>query len=138
MKASTQLLLEKLKNTGDIAEYLEQNKYELLDETTGSYLTGLLEKRGLKIADVAEDSLRGEYVYKVFRDERKASREVLLSIAVGMKLSLAETQLLLRVARCAALDPRNRFDSVLLFVLEKGLSVDDANETLAAIGESNL
>lgn len=138
MKASTQILLEKLKSASDITEYLEQNKYELLDETVGGYLSGLIEERGLKISDVADASLRGEYVYKVFRDERKASREVLLSIAIGMKLTLAETQLLLRIARCAPLDPRNRFDSVLLFVLEKGLSVDDANETLAAIGEAIL
>lgn len=138
MKESTQILLEKLKSASDISEYLEQNKYELIDETTGSYLTGLLEERGLKIADVAEASLRGEYVYKVFRDERKASREVLLSIAVGMKLSLAETQLMLRIARCAPLDPRNRFDSVFLFVLEKALTLDDANDILNAIGETTL
>jgi hypothetical protein len=135
MNVSTQILLEKLRHASDIMEYLNHNSNEFLSETVGGYLTGLLEQRSLKVADITDASGLGDYVYKVFRDERHASRDVLIAIAVGMRLSHAETQLLLRIGRCAALDPRNHEDSVALFSLEKQLTKHEMDELLHDLGE---
>jgi len=138
MLKTTQELLHHLKDTDDIQKYLDANSGELINETTENYLAGLLETKRLKISDVARLSGQGDYVYKVFGGSRKASRDILLAISVGMNLSLPEAQLLLRVAREVQLDPRNRRDSVVIYALGNSLAIDKANEVLYDTGEATL
>ncbi|MEA4896787.1 MAG: hypothetical protein VB067_11785 [Christensenellaceae bacterium] len=78
------------------------------------------------------------YVYKVFAGKRKASRDILLAIALGMGLTLAEAQLLLRIAQTAQLDPRNRRDSVIIYALDRALTAEKANEVLYDVKEATL
>lgn len=138
MEKSTQELLHGLKETNDIQKYLDENSNEIIKETPQGYLNGLLQIKGLKASDVAVLSGQGDYVYKVFGGKRKASRDILLAVAVGMGLTVAETQLLLRIARIAQLDLRNRRDSVMLYALNNTLAVEQLNEILFDVKESTL
>ena len=138
MQKSTQELMHRLKEADDIHVFLEENKCELLKETVQGYLGGLLGERGLKTADVAERSGQGDYVYKVFQGTRKASRNILLSISIGMSLSVPETQMLLRIAQIAQLDPRNRSDSIVIYALENGIGINKVNDILYDMGEVTL
>jgi len=138
MQKSTQELLHRLKETDDIQIYLDENNGEIIKETIQGYINGLLEIKRLKLSDVAARSGQGDYVYKVFGGKRKASRDILLAVSVGMGLTLAETQLLLRIAQTAQLDPRNRRDSVIIYALHNNMAVVKANEILYDIGEVSL
>lgn len=138
MQKSTQELLHNLEITDNIQKYLDENNSEIINETIEGYLSGLLEIKGLKVSDVALRSEHGDYVYKVFQGKRKASRDILLAIAIGMNLNFPETQLLLRVAQEAQLDPRNRHDSVVIFALSNGLSVQKTNEILFDVNIATL
>ncbi len=138
MLKSTQELLHHLKETDDIQKFLEEHSGELITETPQSFLSGVLQTKGLKAADVAALSGQGDYVYKVFQGKRAASRNILLAISLGMGLSLAETQLLLRIAQAAQLDPRNRRDSVIIYALNQSLPVGKTNEILYDVAEATL
>ena len=138
MQKSTQELLHHLKVVDDINKYLDENTQEFIAETPQSYLSGLLSIKGLKAADAARLSGQGDYVYKVFRGERKASRDILLAISIGMGLATHEAQLLLRIAGSAQLDPRNRKDSVLIYALNNALTIEKTNEILYDIEEMTL
>lgn len=127
-----------MEEVDDILKYLDENSSEIINETPGGYLNGLLEIKGQKVADVAMRSERGDYVYKVFQGERKASRDILIAIAIGMSLTVSETQLLLRIAQTAQLDPRNRHDSVMIYALNNSLSVQKTNDILYDIDEMTL
>lgn len=135
MEKSTQELLHRIRETHDIQSFLDENENELLLETVHGCLTGFLAEKDMKAADVAHNSGQGDYVYKVFQGKRKASRDILLAIAIGMGLSLAETQFLLRIAQSARLDPRNRRDSVIIYALNNTLSIEQANDILSDVDE---
>lgn len=77
----------------------------------------------------------GEYLYKVFNGERNPSRDILIATAFGMKISLDEAQLLLRISKFAILDSRDKRDSVIIFGLTHGLSVFQTDDILE---EQNL
>jgi len=138
MLKSTQELLHRLEDIDDIMKYLDENSGEIIEETPESYLSCLLEIKGLKVANVAQRSERGDYVYKVFQGKRKASREILLAIAIGMSMTVSETQLLLRIARTAQLDPRNQHDSVIIYALSNNLTVQKTNDILYDVDEETL
>ena len=138
MQKSTQELLHRLKEIDNIQVFLDENEQELLNETVHSYLAGLLTEKKLTAAIVAQRSGQGDYVYKVFQGKRKASRDILLAIAIGMNLNLAEAQLLLRIAQTARLDPRNRRDSAIIYALNNESQIETTNDILCDIGEATL
>lgn len=130
MKKSTQELLSLIQNTENIELYLCENEEELLPWTLDSYLNHLMQQKQMKIAEVMNNSQQSDYVYKVFKNQRKASRDILIAIALGMECSLDETQTLLRIASQARLDPRNARDAVFLYATLHRLSVVEVNEIL--------
>lgn len=138
MAKVTEELLNKIKESADIGLFVKENEAVFLNTTLEEYLNGIIYEKKLRIADVATRSGQGEYVYKVFAGKRKASRDVLISICFGMDLSLDEAQYLLRIATVGRLDPRNRRDSVVIYGLCSGTSVNEINDILFELGERTL
>jgi len=138
MQKSTQELMHRLKEADDILVFLDENEQELLKETTQGYLGGLLDEKNLNTADVMHRSGQSDYVYKVFQGTRKASRNILLAIAIGMSLTVLETQMLMRIAQTAQLDPRNRRDSVIIYALNNNSTIETLNDVLFDIDECAL
>ena len=85
---------------------------------------------GLNVSQVASRSHKGEYIYQVFRGIKNPSRDVVISIALAMKLNFEGTEKLLRVDRMPRLDARNRRDSIIIYALDQGLEVPDTNDVL--------
>ena len=102
------------------------------------YLRSLLAERNLNVSQGADRSSRGEYIYQVFRGIKNPGRDVVLSIALAMELTLPETDRLLRIARMPLLDARNRRDSILMFALNRRLTVPDTNDILYEFDEACL
>ena len=138
MKTLTDELLKELKNVSDIETFFRFHEEEFIDETTSGYLNKLLVLRDINISSIAKKSGIGEYVYKVFRGERTASRDILISIAISMQLSLEETQLLLRISKFAILDSRNKRDSIIIYGLTHDLSVFGIDDILEEQDMSTL
>ncbi len=138
VKKSTEELLSLIQNTEHIEVYLAENEKELQSLTLEEYLHQLMEEKQLKIVDVMKNSQQGDYVYKVFKNQRKASRDILIAIALGMQCSLDEAQKLLRIASVAWLDPRNQRDAVLIYGFLHHLTVVEVNEILYDLGERVL
>ena len=74
----------------------------------------------------------------MFRGIKNPGRDVVLCIALAMKLDLEETQHLLRIGRMACLDARNRRDSMVIFGIARGISVAEVNDILYEFGEECL
>lgn len=135
MKKTTEELLSLIQNSDNIEFYLEENNEELHNLTLDIYLHNLMEEKQLKIADIMNRSQQSDYVYKVFKNQRKASRNILIAIALGMNCRLEEMQKLLRLASMARLDPRNQRDAVLIYAVLHELTVPQINEILYDMGE---
>ncbi len=138
MEKSTSQLLNSLTNSDDIIGFLEMNDKEILRETLPQCLSRLLAEKNLSVAHVAEKSGRGDYAYKIFNGNKNPTRDVLISIAVGMGLTLPETQLVLRLAKFAYLDPRNKRDSIFIFAINKRLDINQINSVLIDTNEKEI
>lgn len=135
MKTITEDLLNKLKNASDLQSFFNTYEKEFLTYTPVSYLNELMAIKNITVSSIAKNSGRGEYLYKIFNNKRNPSRDILISIAFGMKLSLEETQLLLRISKFAILDPRDKKDSIIIYGLTHNLTVFQTDDMLS---ENNL
>lgn len=124
--------------TNNISQYITSNQEEFLDTPLHIYLKQLLADSGLSVSQVVNRANKGEYIYQVFRGIKNPSRDVLISIALAVSLSVEETSQLLRNARMPVLDPRNRRDSILIFALNHRLTVPDTNDVLYEFHETML
>ncbi len=132
MKKTTEELLKLLEKQKDVYHFLDDNEEEFVEFQVKEYLNEVLEKKGLKRADVVKNSgLDRSYVYHIFSGEREnPSRNKMLAICIAMDLTTEETQRLLRALTLPILYPRNQRDSIILFGLNHHLSVMEVNEHL--------
>lgn len=130
MQSITEELLSELKNASDIEAFFKTHESQFINETTKSYLDELIKIRDMNVSTIAKASGAGEYVYKIFKGDRNPSRDVLISIAFGMVLSLEETQLLLRISKFAVLDSRDKRDSIIIYGLTHGMTVFQTDDLL--------
>ena len=138
MNIETKELLNKLVKENDINTFFSKNEGEFLTMDFKSFINDLLAQKELRLADVVRDSGQGEYVYKVFNGTRKPSRNIIIGISIGMKLTINETQFLLRLAKQALMDPRDRRDSVLIFAIKEKYDIIQTNNLLIEMNQDLL
>ena len=137
MRKSTEQLMNELKNTTDIGDFLSKNQNEMMDLSLSEYLRQLLEKYNLEKSDVFRRAKMTEsnYGYELFRDDsKKASRDKLIQICVGFPLTIDETQEVLRYGKVGTLYPRDERDAYILFALKNGYDVAQLNDLLFTNG----
>jgi transcriptional regulator with XRE-family HTH domain len=140
MSATTSELLNMINSKKSISDYLETAKSDILEVSLSEYLAELLQKSPLSKAQIIQRSgLERGYAYQIFNGEKEhPNRDKLIRLAFGMKLSVDETQQLLKVANQAVLYPRNKRDSIILFALLHDANVINCDELLEAQDEDIL
>ena len=102
------------------------------------YLNSLLHRHGLTVQDVVVAcNLDRSYGYQLFNGTRRPSRELLLRLALLLKLG-EEAQRLLKIAGRQPLYARNRRDAAVLYALTHGLTAEETDELLESLGEGAL
>lgn len=136
MNKSTDELLEILKSKKTINDYFNDEINELIFSSLSEYLELLMnEKRLTKSEVIRKSNLDKNYAYQIFNGNKdKPSRNKMIMLAFGMGLSVLETRKLLKISNSCDLYTRNPRDSVIIFCLNKKLSLIDANEMLNDYG----
>lgn len=133
----TEELLCELLDAESLSAFVEHR--DLRDCSLAVYLNLLLEEKGLKRSEVVKlAGLNSTFGYQIFAGTRKASRNKLLQLAFAMGLSLRETNRLLRCGDAGALYCKNRRDAIIIFSLNKGYSLQEAEEALYRFGEATI
>lgn len=128
---TTDELNHEIKEATNIEDYLTQNKEHMLMASLSDHLNMLLSSKKIKKSDVVRGSLLGRaYIYKIFAGEKKPSRDKLIAIAFGLGLSDIETQKMLKLSCNRELYARDERDALILFALQKNLSIFEINELL--------
>lgn len=140
MNKTTDELMNLLMSKEDLPQYVEENSNEFLQSSLCQYLNQLQTEHGLKKGDIIADALvERSYGYQIFSGRKEMpSGDVLISFALAMKLSLDETQSLLRIAHMAMLYPRVKRDSIILHSIAKHESVIQCNTALESFVEPIL
>lgn len=128
---STDELRNEIKTATDIEDYLTKNNTYLLKDSLSEHLHMLLSQKNLKRADVIRGSLLGRaYVYRIFAGDKTPSRDKLIALAFGLRLSDTETQKMLKLSGNRELYARDGRDALILFALQKNMTIMDANDLL--------
>lgn len=128
---STDELLNEIKSTKNILDYMEHNQEEMHLNTLAEALDAWTAKKDLSTADVIKKSnLNSSYVYQIFRGKKYPSRDKVIALAFGLALNADETQKLLKQAGYRELYPRDKRDALLLYAINQKMNIIDANEVL--------
>lgn len=131
MKKTTEELFHILKNTRSINSYIENQAENLSASSLEDYLAQLLSDKALSKSECIQKSgLDRTYCYQIFSGAKKPSRDKLLALCIGMELTTDEVQQLLKATGYPPLYPRHQRDSVILFCLNRRLSLSELNELL--------
>ena len=139
MKKSTQELLEIISKNKRLDYILSSSESdnEFLDITLPKYLEKLLSEKNMTKAQVIlKGNLNKDYAYQIFSGTKSSpSRDKLLAIAIGMSLTVDETQTMLKIAELPMLYPRKRRDMIILFAIQNGYDIFEINDCLDDLGE---
>ena len=131
MHKDTAKIVEELGLCSDFKTFYNENKEYMLTSTLPELLAELVEKKGIKKSYAIKAAEMSEvYGYQIFSGIRHPERNKLLCLAIGMNLTLDETQNLLKCAGYNPLYVKLPFDSVIIYGICKRLSVIKINEIL--------
>ena len=136
--ATTEDLLSELAASENAEAFLKKHQKDLHRQTLAEYLQSLMRERGIKVSDLAVSANFGDYLYKVCSGKRHPSRDALLAIAAGMRLTQEETGMAMRLAGYHAPDVRDARDAVVLHGLQHSAGLDAINSALYELGMEPL
>lgn len=128
MMKSTEELINEIKQSRNILDFLERNQEELKLKKLPEYLNEWLKIKNTTKARVIDRSqLNKAYVYQIFQGKKYPSRDKIICLTFGFEMTVEETQTLLKQAGYQELYPRDPRDALLLFAIEKKMNILDAN-----------
>ena len=135
VRVNTNTLMNRLFKAADLDTYLEGNESNLQSPDFYTLLKQACEKRDMVPAQVIERSqIERTYGHQLFNGTRRPSRDKVIQLALGLGLSVDETQRLLRAAGKSQLYPRLKRDAVILYALQKKLPMLTVQENLTKYG----
>lgn len=137
---STDELLKLLKNEQNIENFINTNKEDFIDMPLHLYLATLLKNYSISKNEAINNSAISQiYGYQIFSGKRpNPSRDKILQLIFGMSLNLEDSQRLLKLAGVSELYPRIKRDSIILFAINKDLTIEKCDELLFELGEKTI
>lgn len=132
---TTSVLLRRLFQASSFDCFLRENGAGVKLPPFHTYLTALCESRGevrehvIKRADIERT-----YGHQLFRGIRLPSRDKVIQLAFGFRLTAEEGQTLLKAARKRELYPKIQRDAALLYGLSHRLTVTETQDLLGQLG----
>ena len=125
-------LLKQLIAASDISSFLAEQQQHQIDIPLSDFLNSLLEQKKLvKKSVIKKSELDANYAYQLFNGHRTdPSQDIVIQLAIGMSLNLAETQKLLHIAHKPPLYVKIKRDAVIIHAINESLDVNQTNELL--------
>ena len=139
---TTDELLKQLYSSRSVEELTEYTNS--LSAQTGctsfsEYLHAYLYTHGIQESELIRTSqIQRNYAYQILNGSKNPGRDKVLALCLAAQMSYEETQRALCLADLGKLYPRRLKDSIIIFALEKKLSVQQTNELLYEEGEIPL
>ena len=128
---NTDDLKQELMKTDNLDVFLEENEASFCEESVKDLLRALFERSSCTKADLARRCGVSEvYLYQLLSGTRSPSRDCLLSLAIGMNVSLDEMQDLLHRCGHAELYARDKRDAVIIYGISHGMTPHEVNDLL--------
>lgn len=131
LEKDTNQLIHSLKKAADFKVVRNEQQDYLISEDIKIHLTELLILKNKSKADVLRRAEITEATgYQYFDGKRKPSREKMIALAIGLELTLEETDLLMKKTSYAKLYPKHEWDAVIIYGMTHQLSIQQLDELL--------
>lgn len=132
---STALMMNRLENEDDFEAFLNDYEPTFIDRTVAQELDRLLRVHlVMKNEAVARSGIDRTYGYHILNGNRRAGRDKLLRFAIGIGLTIDEAQHLLLIAKEGALYPKVIRDAAVIFCINRGMDIHQAQFLLDKLG----
>ena len=140
IQKSTDELLKILNAEEEIESYIEENNEDLINLSLSDYLDDMLKKYNISKNEAINNSALNQiYGYQIFDGKKKSpSRDKLIQLIFGLGLDVTDAQRLLKIAGVNELYPRIKRDSIIIFAINKKVSVSECDELLFELGEETI
>lgn len=137
--ARTSALLRQLSDAPDLEQFIETNADILAVPSLPNYLAGLCAASGEAPERVIlRAGIERTYGHQLFNGTRNPSRDKVIQLAFGLQLDVDGAQKLLQVAHRNPLYPKIKRDAAILYCLQRGLDVFEAQSLLHSLGLTML
>lgn len=130
---STEFLKHKLDELGNDDKALNQYLYELNHKSLGDYLYELMEEKNMNVKDVCIKctNISESYVYAIRNNEKQnPKREVLITIACAMGITVDQTNALMKYAGHRELYAKDKDDALIIYCLNNKMDTSSIEELL--------
>ena len=137
--AETNDMKETLMSAPDLDRFLSEHRADFEQESASEYLNYLFSRKNVTKAALAKNACMSEvYLHQVFAGKRNPSRNRIICICFGLGAGLEETQDFLKHCGHAQLYVKSKRDSIIIYGLLNGLSLNEVNDKLFAENEESL
>jgi len=141
-KKTTDELLKALKDINSTSEldiFTKETYLKTPAESFHKYITNCIRNSKMSQSQIIQKSqLQRNYAYQILNGTKKPGRDKVIALCLAMSMDLKGVQKALTLANEGALYPKLKRDSIIIFAINKTLSVLDTNELLYDMGEEIL
>lgn len=133
-RLTTDELLKQLRSANSksqLAKYTSELPTHSCAGSFAEYFTDYLKQHQLSESEIIRLSLiQRNYAYQILNGTKNPGREKVLALCLAAGMNYEDTQRALTLAGLGKLYPRRPEDSVIIFAIERGLTVLETNELL--------
>lgn len=134
---NTDQLLQEIKRSNEIKSFLKENDEYINNYSLTEYIDKLIKDKNLSKKEVIKSSqLDYTYGYQIVNGTRKPSKNKLIQLCFGLKASSDEANRILVLGSAGGLYSKNRRDCIIIFALDKGMTLLQTNEMLFELNEA--
>ena len=117
------------------AEALYDAETEKDENIIGKRIAQARKQKGMSIADMQKKScIDRTYIYQIMDGSKKPGRDKIIAMAVACKMTLPECQRALEIAQEGILYAKSRRDSLIIYAINKKLTIMELNALLEEHG----
>lgn len=124
-------ILRSTRSESKLKEYTDVLEKQLSYRSFSEYMRAFMKEHELSESDLIKASgIQRTYAYQILNGNKNPGREKVLALCIAAGMNYEETQRALTLANLGKLYPRRKEDSIIIFALERKLSVLQVNELL--------
>lgn len=122
--------LTSLKHKGELERWIEEHKYE--NKSFGQYFQELCEKYNTNPSKLSSHCAKSKsYLYKCSSNDKIPSKKAVVCIGIALQATLEEINTMLKCAGHKELYPKNMWDAIIIFGLNRGCTIYEIDSLLS-------
>lgn len=131
--------LKQIRSKDDFESFITTNEETISLVSFSEYIEKYIKDNNLSKSEIIHNSLINRtYAYQVLQGTKRPSRDKVVALCLSCNMNLEEVIKCLTLSQNAILYTKNKRDAIIIFAINKGLSVLQTNELLYEYKEDIL